>query len=87
MRKAFWVKNQKSNRIYHISLDCCLGLPGELYQVEVEYTGKYGKKNEKSDVKEEEIIDDIAKITKSLIDKFPSLKPSTKTKKRWLIQD
>ena len=80
MRKAFWVENPQTRRFYHISLDCCLGLPGTLYQLEVEYTGRY-----KPEVgREEEIVEDIAKLTKTLIERFPELKPSQLTKQDWL---
>ncbi len=85
MRKAFWVDNLKTGRTYHISLDCCIGPPGILYETEVEYTGRYiGSGNTKQDEAEKEIIEDIAKITKILIEKFPELKPSELTKQKWL---
>lgn len=81
MRKAFWVENQQTSRFYHISLDCCLGLPGTLYEIEVEYTGRY---IDSEDTQEEEIIEDITRITKTLIEEFPKLKPSQLTKQDWL---
>ncbi|MEK6906946.1 MAG: hypothetical protein AABW45_00280 [Nanoarchaeota archaeon] len=84
MRKAFWIENEDTKRFYHVSLDCCLGLPGKLYQVEVEYTGKYGEPKEYEKSAEDEILEDIGKITKTLVDKFPSLKPSKTTKMGWL---
>ena len=84
MRKAFWVENPRNNRIYHISSDCCLGAPGDLYQMEVEYTGRYGMQDKTDLVREREIVDDIAKITKDLLKNFPSLIPSQKTKMGWL---
>lgn len=86
MRKAFWVENGETNRFYHISLDCCLGLPGTLYEVEVEYTGRYTKSERTKIGKktEGEIIKDIANITKILITNFPSLRPSQLTKQDWL---
>lgn len=83
MRKAFWVENQQTSRFYHLSLDCCLGLPGTLYEVEVEYTGRYTDSEGRQDA-QEEIIKDIAKITQTLIEKFPEVKPSQLTKKDWL---
>lgn len=82
MRKAFWIVNPQTDRFYHISLDCCLGLPGVLYEMEVEYTGRYNTKSK--DTKEEDIVEDIASITKALIKNFPSLKPSQLTKRDWL---
>lgn len=88
MRKAFWIDNQRTNRFYHISLDCCLGPSGMLHQMEVEYTGMRGEaKNHFGNINqaiEKEIIEDIAKITKILLEKIPSLKPCQLTKQEWL---
>jgi len=81
MRKAFWVENQQTSKFYHISLDCCLGLPGTLYEIEIEYTGRYINSET---TREEEIIEDIARLTRTLIEKFPKLKPSQLTKQDWL---
>jgi hypothetical protein len=85
MRKAFWVENPKTRRFYHISLDCSLGSPGILYEMEVEYTGRYtNTESTPETTKEEEIIKDITRITKTLLEKFPELKPSQLTKQDWL---
>lgn len=85
MRKAFWVENPRSSRFYHISLDCCLGLPGTFYEVEVEYSGRYGGPEVVAgDRTEEEIVEDIAKISMILIREFPELKPTQLTKQSWL---
>lgn len=81
MRKAFWIENPETNRTYHLSLDCCLGPPGVLYEMEVEYTGRY---TEPGITKEKEIIEDIAEITKLLIENFSELRPSQLTKQGWL---
>lgn len=80
MRKAFWVNNPQTLRSYHISLDCCLGLPGMLHEVEVEYVGRHID----SETNEEEIIMDVTNLTSLLIEKFPELKPSRLTKQDWL---
>ena len=81
MRKAFWIENPRTTRFYHVSLDCCHGSPGTLYEMEIEYTGRY---TDFGKTREEEIIEDIAEITKTLVDKFPELRPSQLTKQGWL---
>jgi len=79
-RKAFWIVNKQTKRVYHISLDCCESYNKKLYQVEVEHTGRL---IEQKNTKEESIIDDIANITHILVNNFP-LKPSQLTKQNWL---
>ena len=85
-RKAFYLANIKTGRFYHISLDCCSSQSGILYEIEIEYTGRYleNKTDEPQELTEKLIIDDIAQITKILLDKFPELKPSQLTKQAWL---
>jgi len=81
-RKAFWVDKPETKRTYHISLDRCSSDFGELYELEIEFTGNY------SDVKtnsEEEIIEDIAFLTKFILERFPQLKKSQLTKENWLL--
>lgn len=79
-RKAFWIVNKQTKRIYHISLDCCESDNKKLYQVEVEHTGRLIKQKT---TKEKSVIDDIADITHILLNNF-SLKPSQLTKVDWL---
>jgi len=85
-RKAFYLANIKTGRFYHISLDCCTAQSEILYEIEIEYTGRYleNKTDEPQELIEKAIIDDIAQITKILLDKFPELKKSQLTKQAWL---
>ena len=82
-RKAFWVENPCTRRIYHISLDMCLEFEKMLSEIEVEYTGRHVKSTAK-EINEQEIIDDIAKITKIVLSLSNSLKESTLTKHNWI---
>jgi hypothetical protein len=84
-RKAFWVENPETRRIYHISLDICQSSDKKLYEMEVEYTGRFAASIQPN-VNEQEIIDDIAKITKILLSLSGDLKESTLTKREWLLK-
>lgn len=84
MRKAFWVDNVRTGRTYHISLDRCTGEPGILYEMEIEYTAIYKEMAGVMPVNENEIIADIAFLTKAILDNVPGLRPSVLTKQGWL---
>ncbi len=91
-RKAFWPENTRTGRIYHISIDRCRSQRNhkELWQLEIEYTGRYKKfRNFAVERQREEIIDEIAslvgevqdfcnlrgyEITSSTLEKFAWLK-------------
>ena len=83
LRKAFWVINQKTRRVYHVSIDRCREDEGEeLYELEVEYSGI---KAPLSANPEPEIIADIANLTKGIIDANPSsVRPEPLTKFEWV---
>ena len=82
-RKAFWVENPKTGRFYHISLDVSVAGPRKLYQIEVEYTGRYCVEKKVKYYKKA-IIDDISDITKSVLAVSKSIKPSTLSKQEWV---
>ena len=81
IRKIFWVENLATRRLYHISLDYCNTSQDSLYQMEIEYTGTYVKRES---VSEQEIVDDIAILTHLIMKRFPELKRTTLSKQEWL---
>lgn len=82
VRKAFWVINNESKRFYHLTIDECFSGEKKFTQLEIEYTGTFGK-NER-DLAERKIITDISSITKLLLGKFFQLIPTSLTKYEWL---
>ncbi|MBU0534953.1 hypothetical protein KKC62_02185 [Patescibacteria group bacterium] len=84
-RKAFWVENPETRRIYHISFDICQTSERKLYEMEVEYTGRFAS-SVQPNVNEQEIVDDIARITKILLSLSGDLRESTLTKREWLLK-
>lgn len=85
-RKAFWLENPETRRLYHISLDICLTYAEALYEVEVEYSGRYIDQVDSSPEIEQVIIDEIARITKVILSLSSDLKESTLTKQAWLLK-
>lgn len=82
-RKAFWVDKPTTGRTYHLSLDRCSSDFGELYELEIEFAGNY---NDVRATSEKEMIEDIAFLTKFMLERFPGLKVSQLTKENWLLQ-
>lgn len=81
-RKAFWVENKKTGRVYHISIDRCQATGHSLHQLEVEYIGTSG---ECLDLAEGEIIRDVVDLTNKIVETYPSsVKPEPLTKLAWL---
>lgn len=87
-RLAFWPENEKTGRIFHVSLDRCQNeLNGEvLYQLEIEYTGVVRKVNFPST--EEEIILETVELTKMVYDYLVEIgtpvTPTSLTKFNWI---
>jgi len=78
-KKVFWIKNQKNNRIYHISLDKEISPRHSLSQIEIEYAGILESRKVHKDCSAK-IANDIAFIASRLNKQFIALKPTTKTK-------
>jgi hypothetical protein len=80
-RKAFWLENTKTHRVYHISLDKCVDSFGRtLHQLEIEGTGTAGIPQ----TNEQAVIDDTAKLSKFILENFKEVRPSIITKEEWL---
>jgi hypothetical protein len=87
-RRAFWPENRKTGRIFHISLDKCQSFEGKvMWQLEVEYTGRYVDHLEnispdeaKTAIRQE--VADLAQETQAFCG--DCLIPSTLTKFDWL---
>ncbi|MCH7641007.1 hypothetical protein IID22_02335 [Patescibacteria group bacterium] len=81
-RKAFWVENKETGRVYHISIDRCQTTGHSLHQLEIEYTGTSG---ECLDQAEPQIIEDITQLTRKIVETHPSsVRPEPLTKLAWL---
>ena len=87
-RRAFWPENRKSGRIYHISLDCCQSFEGKvMWQLEVEYTGRYVDRLENISQEEAKVairqeVAELAQETRVFCG--DCLIPTTLTKFDWL---
>lgn len=82
LRKAFWARSRKTQRVYHVSIDRCRANSHLLYQIEVEYTGTKGRAEDRP---LEAITQEVADLTRTLLAAYPeSLKPTTLTKLAWL---
>lgn len=69
-RKAIWLLNESSGRIYHISLDKCTAHGKScLYQIEIEYSGMLERK-QSIPLKHREVREKIVQETKFLAEKI-----------------
>ncbi len=84
-RKAFYVTNQATGRFYHISVDDTSGSSSHISQLEIEYVGKFGTNPIEDPESEGHIVYDIATITRAILSNDPSLRPTTLTKKDFLL--
>ena len=81
-RLAFWVENLSTYRTYKISIDHCERKGNILQELEIEYCGRYVPGKYSLKVKKY-IIEDIAQLTRSLLDNFPFLHQTTLEKEKW----
>lgn len=83
LRKAIWVANQGSGRVYHVSIDRCSSDGNLFFELEVEYTGTI--KRERALRPEQDIIKEIAELTHAILKNFPySVIPNPVTKLEWV---
>lgn len=85
LRKAIWVTNLESGRVYHVSIDRCSFDGNLFFELEVEYTGT--TKREMPPYPEQTIIKEIAELTHGILKTFPlSVIPNPVTKIEWARQ-
>lgn len=71
IRRAFWLINEKTGRVYHISYDIAYNSIKNLCQIETEYTGRIDNENfSRSSNPEKLIIEDISLITQFILNNF-----------------
>ncbi len=81
-KMVFWIENKITGRVYHVANDKCISnKTNDLSQVEIEYAGTV-KKNSPN---KQAIIDDITKITSTLLNKFDFLTPTVVRKEEWFV--
>jgi hypothetical protein len=79
-RKYFLVRSERSGREYCILIDRCVHGGSKLFQIEVEETLLRPTKEQ-----ENQAAAEIAEITGRILDMHPGLKPTSLTKREWLM--
>jgi len=90
-RRAFWPENKVTGRVYHISIDECRSFDGRvIYQMEVEYTGRYldRSSNESETELKQAIREEVTELSQEVLvfcnRSEQYLTPTTLTKFDWL---
>lgn len=79
-RKYFLVRSKRSGRDYCILIDRCTHGGSSLFQMELEETLLKPTKEQ-----ENQVAAEIAEITGRIMDTHPELKPTSLTKREWLM--
>lgn len=82
LRKAFWVKHDVGQRVYHVSIDKCDSGNKIFYELEIEYIGTKGNSLPSPEIV---VVREIADLTKAIVDLYPqSFRVEPLTKLTWI---